>query len=205
MVEAAERAWRPTDPWSGISPAQRATGDAGVRVVLCPDRGQVDILAHDGKAAALIDVIAAVYGARLDERPRACAGRAITFLWAGPHRWTARAADPRIAADLARHLDGLAAVVDQSASRVVLQMSGPKVRETLAKGVLVDLHPRAFGPGDVALTQIAHIGAQIWQIDAAPTFEIAVFRSLAGSFFHWLEASAAPYGITIEAASAMSG
>ena len=40
---------------------------------------------------------------------------------------------------------------DQSDSRLVLRLSGPRVRDVLAKGVPVDLHPKAFKPGDVAM------------------------------------------------------
>ena len=61
----------------------------------------------------------------------------------------------------------------------------------------IDLHPRAFKPGDTAVTCVAHIGVQLWQIDDAPTYEFAVARSLAQSFWHWLEASAAEYGLDL--------
>ena len=57
------------------------------------------------------------------------------------------------------------------------------------------MHARAFNAGDTAVTSVAHIGAQIWQTDDAPTYEIAVALGFALSFWHWLEASAAEYGI----------
>jgi sarcosine oxidase subunit gamma len=71
------------------------------------------------------------------------------------------------------------------------------VRETLAKGCPVDLHPRAFEPGDTALTAIAHMGVQLWQGDAAPTYELFVTRSMAGSFAEWLLAAAAEFGLEV--------
>jgi methylglutamate dehydrogenase subunit D len=61
----------------------------------------------------------------------------------------------------------------------------------------VDLHPRAFGPGDVAITPVSHITAHIWQTHADPVYELAVARSLTPSFWHWLEASAAEYGLEV--------
>ena len=67
----------------------------------------------------------------------------------------------------------------------------------LAKGIAIDLHPRAFKPGDVALTIAAHIGVQLWQVDEAPTYEIAVPRSLAKSLWAWLSASAAEFGYEV--------
>jgi sarcosine oxidase subunit gamma len=94
-------------------------------------------------------------------------------------------------------LDGLASLSDQSDARAVLRLSGPKLRETLAKGCAVDLHARAFRPGDTAITAIAHIGVQLWQVDEGPTFDILVARSMAGSFWRWFSASAAEFGLEL--------
>jgi methylglutamate dehydrogenase subunit D len=53
------------------------------------------------------------------------------------------------------------------------------------------LHPTVFRPDSVATTVIAHIGVIFWQLDDAPTFEVATFRSYAFSFRRWLDATAA--------------
>ena len=87
----------------------------------------------------------------------------------------------------------MASVTDQSDGYAVVRVSGPKARDVLAKGFPIDLHHRAFGPADVASTQVAYMGATLWQVDDAPTFEIALFRSFAGSFEHWLTESAAEF------------
>ena len=78
---------------------------------------------------------------------------------------------------------------------MLLRVTGPHVRDALAKGVAVDLHPGAFKTDDAAVTLVSHIAVQLWQIDDRPTYEFAVARSLAQSFWHWLEASAAQYGL----------
>jgi hypothetical protein len=44
-----------------------------------------------------------------------------------------------------------------------------RVRDVLAKGVPLDLHPRSFRTGDVASTLVAYIGVQIQQLDERPT------------------------------------
>jgi sarcosine oxidase subunit gamma len=80
-------------------------------------------------------------------------------------------------------------------------MGGAKARATLAKGVAIDLHPRAFHAGDVAVTQIAHVGVMLWQLDDQPTYAISVFRSLASSFWHWLSVSAEEFGIVVAGAT----
>jgi sarcosine oxidase subunit gamma len=94
-------------------------------------------------------------------------------------------------------LDGLAAVTDQGDGRVVLEVSGSRARDALAKGVPVDLDPIAFKVGDAAQTSASHIGLQIALVDDTPTFEITSARSTAGSLWSWLVASAAEYGIEV--------
>lgn len=209
MVEPATSAWRPINAWAGIDVLQIQTADdAGVRISLCDERGQANLIVSSGKRAAFAAAAAVGYGVELKDRS-ACRGtlqgRDLTFLWSGPDHWTVIAADPHIAADLVRHFAGLAAVIDQSSSRAAVRISGAKAREVLAKGVLIDLHPRAFQPGDAAMTSIAHIGALLWQVDDAPTYEISVFRSLAESFWHWLAQSAAAFGVAIDRPPAMLG
>jgi sarcosine oxidase subunit gamma len=85
----------------------------------------------------------------------------------------------------------MASVSDQSGGYVILRISGPAARTLLQRGAPVDLHPSAFGPGSVAATVIAHIGVIIRQLDATPAYEIALFRSYAASFGHWLDAAVA--------------
>jgi methylglutamate dehydrogenase subunit D len=73
----------------------------------------------------------------------------------------------------------------------------PKVRETLAKGVPLDLDSDAFRPGDAALTLAGHINIHFWQIDDTPTYEIMMFRSFAKSFYDWFLDASAEFGGTI--------
>jgi sarcosine oxidase gamma subunit len=53
----------------------------------------------------------------------------------------------------------------------------------------------------VASTVASHIGITLWRLDdaadATPVFEVAVFRSLAGSFWHALAQSAAEFGLSV--------
>jgi sarcosine oxidase subunit gamma len=74
---------------------------------------------------------------------------------------------------------------------------GPRARDVLQKGVLIDLHPGAFKAGDVAVTPVAHIGTHLWQADDTPAYEIAVFRSFAEAFRHWLEEAGAEFGVDV--------
>jgi methylglutamate dehydrogenase subunit D len=79
----------------------------------------------------------------------------------------------------------------------VLRLTGPQARAVLAKGLPIDLHPRAFAPGSAATSTISLMGVQIWQVDDAPTYDLAFFRSVSASFWHWLTASAAEFGYEV--------
>ncbi len=87
-------------------------------------------------------------------------------------------------------LKDLASVSDQSGGYIVYRFSGPAARTLLQRGAFIDLHPSVFGPGSSAVTVIAHIGVILWQADDDTSFDVALFRSFAGSFRHWVEASA---------------
>jgi sarcosine oxidase subunit gamma len=88
-------------------------------------------------------------------------------------------------------------VTDQSDGRSIIRVSGSRAAFVLAKGVMIDLHPRAFGSGDVAITAVAHIGVQFWQIDATPTYEFVCFRSFAADFWHWLIEAGSEFGVAV--------
>lgn len=135
------------------------------------------------------------FGVKLSEGPNRTIASGIFCLGIGPGKWLAmrEGAGTEWAASLAEETAGLASITDQSDGLAVLRVSGPKARDVLAKGVPIDLHPKAFGPADVASTQVAYMGVTLWQVDNAPTFEVALFRSLAGSFAHWLIESAAEF------------
>jgi sarcosine oxidase subunit gamma len=82
---------------------------------------------------------------------------------------------------------------------VLLDVSGPRIRDTLAKGVPIDLDPVSFKTGDVAVTMASHIGLQIWQLADEPVYRLAVARSYFDSFWRWLAMSAAEFGCEITA------
>ncbi len=80
-----------------------------------------------------------------------------------------------------------AGLIDISDARAVLRLAGAAAPTILASLLPIDLHPRAFQPGHVATTVAAHIGVQIRQLDAAPTYELSCLRSFAGSLWRAVE------------------
>jgi methylglutamate dehydrogenase subunit D len=184
------------------SHGQRAAAP-GVTLGECRYRGVVSLIARKGMAAAIVEAARAAYGVALPLTPRCEGSGALTFIWAGPERWLVIAekqSSEALAQSLASVFAGLAAIAEQGDGRTIIRISGPRARDVLAKILAIDLHPRAFRPGDTAITGAAHIEVQIWQIDDAPRYEIALFRGFAGSFWHWLVESAAAYGYEVVAA-----
>jgi methylglutamate dehydrogenase subunit D len=177
----------------------RRTADPGVTVSEVRGGGLALVTARRGARAALAETVRVAFGVALPEARRTTEGAELAFVWCGPEQWLAycrsapREGMERLLAPLIAH----AAIVDQSHGRTILRVAGPKVREALAKGVAVDLHPRAFKTGDTAATLVAHIAVQIWQVDDAPTYEFAVARGFAQSFWDWLESSSAEFGLEL--------
>jgi sarcosine oxidase subunit gamma len=150
-----------------------------------------------GDPAALDDALGTWIGIAPPRTPRVAAASGFSLVWAGRGRWLLIGKSPEKIAAATSRLAGLVAVSDQSDGYVGLRLSGPRLRDVFMKGCFIDLHPRAFGPGDTALTTIAHIGVHFWELDATPTYDLVLFRSMAGSFWSWLSTSAAEYGYEI--------
>ena len=152
------------------------------------------ITARRDRRLALREAALSGFAVDLPDLPRRVEGRDIAFIWTGPDQWLAQGlqgTEPL----LADVFSPLASVVDQNHARVLLRVSGSRARDALAKGLTIDLHPSVFATGFAAATSVAHIGVVLWQIDDCPTYEFAVPRSYALSFWHWLEASATEYGL----------
>mgnify|MGYP003576530867 CR=1 FL=1 len=183
-------------------PVASATG----RGVVISDRdglGLATVLARKGNRAALGQRVQERFGVELPQGPyRATAGD-FALAGIGPDAWLAtfERGGNEFAASLRQAIGGLASVSDQSDGYTVLRLAGPKVRDTLGKLVPIDVHPRVFEVGAVAVTVAAHVGATLWRLedhtDGSPVFEIAVFRSMTASFWHALSESARSFGLAI--------
>ncbi|NML76753.1 sarcosine oxidase subunit gamma [Rhizobium sp. S-51] len=111
---------------------------------------------------------------------------------AGPGQWflvSDRAADID---GIARSLADKAYVVDQTCGRSRIRLSGPAVRQSLAKGTGVDLHPDQFPVGHATMTLIGHIGVNLART-GEDTFELLVLRGFAESLWHELKVMSAEF------------
>jgi sarcosine oxidase subunit gamma len=78
-----------------------------------------------------------------------------------------------------------------SDARVVFTVTGEGAREVLGKLTPADLHPDAFGPGQVRRTRLAQVPAAFWMRDAR-SFDVVAFRSVAAYVFDILKGAANP-------------
>ncbi|HSS13754.1 MAG TPA: sarcosine oxidase subunit gamma family protein [Rhizomicrobium sp.] len=164
------------------------TGSGGGVHVALRQYPIVSVLARKDQAQALMDKTGMV------DAPRQSGANGVAALGIGPGRWLCL----HQSMDQLAPLSGMASLSDHSDGYAVFELWGSEVRKALAKGVPVDLHPTVF-TDDVAVTVIAHIGAIVWQ-SAPDRFSIAIFRSYAESFWHWLATSAAEFGLVMDTA-----
>jgi len=180
----------------------RPGGEPGVVISEVRNAGLAAIVAlRDHEAARAAG--ASDFGVELPMPARWAEGRKLAFVSSGPGRWLAcrcPAPPQGMEAHLAPAFGAVAAIVDQSHGAVLLRASGRRIREALAKGLAIDLHPSAFSVGHAAITTIARISVHVWQIADGPSYHLIVPRSYAASFWRWLEASCGEFGLELAVA-----
>jgi len=153
-----------------------------------PYLSQVNLRVDPASAAA--PRIAAALGAPLPAQPGTVAtAGARSMLWLGPDEWLVLGPDGEASANERLLRDALAAehgsVVDVSANRTTLELSGRCARDVLEKGCSVDLHPRSFQPGRCAQTLLARSQVILWQ-SGDETYRLLVRGSFAEYVAEWL-------------------
>ncbi|MEZ0093556.1 sarcosine oxidase subunit gamma [Streptacidiphilus sp. EB129] len=169
--------------------AHSTTGDRGVGLREIPFLTQLDLqLDPHGTAAQRIG---RALGAPLPTDPNTVAvAGALRVLWLGPEEWLVVGPDgsaPATAAMLRAALeDEPGSLVDVSANRTTVELSGPAARRVLEKGCALDLHPRAFTPGRCAQTLLSKVNVVLHQVDLEPTYRLLVRGSFAQYLADWL-------------------
>jgi sarcosine oxidase subunit gamma len=119
-------------------------------------------------------------------------------LWLGPDEWLVLGppgGGPDIVGELEAALDGShRSVVDVSANRVAIELSGPRAKEVLSKGCALDLHARAWRPGMCVQTMVAR--AQVILHERSRSTGILVRPSFADYLVDWLIDASEPDAAT---------
>jgi sarcosine oxidase subunit gamma len=143
---------------------------------------------REAAAAALRDTL----GLMLPDAGRWTVAQDIVAVWLGPNHWALqREGTTPLLPEIVRIVGDHAGLIDLTDARAVLRLTGPAAREILSALLPIDLHPRGFAPGRAATTVTSHLTVQLRQIDAAPTYELSVGRSFAGSLWRALELAGA--------------
>jgi sarcosine oxidase, subunit gamma len=143
-------------------------------------------LRGDGNDAAFAEAVARVIGCRPPVKPNTVArGTEYDVLWLGPDEWLVRSLQPQhsgLERRLAAALEGqFASAVDNSSGSTVLELGGERVRDVLARGCPLDLHPRGFAPGQCAQSHYFKASIVLLPV-SGDSYEIVVRRSFADYF-----------------------
>lgn len=169
----------------------------GVTIELRAGVSIASVMVRKGKIKELCRRVEERFGIALPRAARLVTAGQVSFIWAGPGQWLTliSAQSPHSFDESLREaFSDAGSVVNQSDSRNIVRIGGPKARETLAKGIPLDLDARAFRPGDTALTLAGLINVHFWQVDDTPTYDFSVVRSFAASFCEWLLDTSAEFG-----------
>ncbi len=117
--------------------------------------------------------------------------------WLGPDEWlivTPAGQQTLLGNDLKAALDGVfCSVVDNSSGLTMVHVTGDSAAALLATDCPLDLHPRAFKPGQCAQTRLARAGMTISPLADGTGFEVIIRRSFADYLLRWLQDAAVAF------------
>lgn len=158
------------------------------------------IVARRGQAGKVSELLRTSFGIEPPNGPRCVKRGEVAIAAIGPETWlaTREAAGNAFSQSLRSLLGECASVFDQSDAYVILRLAGPGVRDTLAKLIPIDVHPRSFEVGDVAQTICGYVNVTLWRLEDAgpgdPAFELWAGRSFAHSLHQAISHGAAEFG-----------
>ena len=175
-----------------------ATAAAGFKPAIHANLGIAKLNARKHGRLTLAQHVGADFELELPASPRRTCSPHMAAIGLAPDSWllTCESSPYSLATSLKCSLGSAASITDQTDAYVVLTLTGSRLRETLAKLIPIDLHPRSFQPGDAAQTLAHHISIILWRledIDGLPVFELAVPRSYFSSLRESLYESAAEF------------
>jgi sarcosine oxidase, subunit gamma len=120
------------------------------------------------------------------------------LVWLGPDEWLLTSERERPEDLEARIRDAVVplggAAVDVSAQRIAIRLTGSRMRDLLAKGCAIDLHPRVFGRGRSAQSTLGLAAVVLLALgDGGDDFLVLVRSSFAGYLAEWLLDAAVEY------------
>ncbi len=169
--------------------AQLASLPAGIQVREVPFLTQLDLRVDSATPEAA--AAARVLGRDLPTEPCTAVEtvEGLHVLWLGPDEWLVVAPpdQAQLEAALAEAVGPAGAVVDVSAHRTTVSVSGRRARDLLAHGCAIDLDPRVSPKGTCVQTLLALAGVTIVVRDDQGTdFTLLVRSSFARYLAEWI-------------------
>lgn len=187
MAEQNPRRTPLADATERLAEVTRAAGGA-IAMAEVPFLAQINLRLEPESAVA--DAVGKELGLALpiEAGSSACSGD-VNVLWLGPNEWLV-VGPPGAAGPLTGQLRSAvgaehASIVDVSAQRTTLVLSGPLVRDLLAHGCSLDLHPSRFPAGRCAQTMLAQAPVILLRLPA-DEYWVLVRASFAGYLVDWL-------------------
>ena len=119
-------------------------------------------------------------------------------VWLGPDEvmlLVEAGAEEQLAVSMQKSIENSSgSVVNVTDGLCALSLSGDKVRDVLAKGCQIDLHPKAFVPGDCAQTLLSHAGITLICLETNK-FILIGRTSFTAYIAAWLTDAALEYGV----------
>lgn len=178
-----------------MAPMQGARSEGLVTVEAMPPQGQITLrceLSDDFRWK-----LGETLGFATPDPLRATTDGDRALLWMSPDELLLLCpydAVPGLMAQLNKTFDGwYIAITDVSDARAQFRVSGPHLRDVLAKVTPADMAPDALTPGMVRRSRLAQVAAGYWLCDAE-TMQVFVFRSVGAYAFDVLTLAAEPGG-----------
>jgi sarcosine oxidase subunit gamma len=176
--------------------AADVTGARGVTLREVPFLTMVSVRAEASSSAAR--ALGEVLGAALPGHVGATAtAGAHTILWLAPDEWlvvSTEPAGPLVAALSVALGYARGDVVDVSANRTTLELTGAGARAVLEKGCPADLHPSSFGVGRAISTTLGPVPLLLWRTGAT-TWRLLPRSSFAEYVARWLVDAMAEFAL----------
>lgn len=190
-------------PLDGIIGPNGGPADAGAVLSERRHRGKLVLRGDPGDKTFLIGATKALGMAPPTDPNTTASGSDLVVIWTAPNEWlvvTEPGAEGVLEDALNRSLEGVHhAVTDTSDHSTVIRLSGADARTVMAKGCALDLHIRAFKPGDAAQSHLAQALVTFWQVDETPIYDIVVRASFAAYLWAWLVDAGLEFGVRVEA------
>ena len=166
---------------TGTTPAHLISA-LGVEIRELPFTTQLNLRLDPNTIA--LDALHRAVGARPGPMNTIVTAGDSSVLRLAPDEWLVVGAALVNETELGLHQHG-GTVVDVSAHRTVLELTGSGVRNVLASGCTVDLHPRSFKVGQCAQTTLARVDVIIARM-ADDEYRVFVRTSFARYLVDWL-------------------